>query len=100
MAIVTWYYGVYSAASAMTAAMDGSFQDNHSDTARKWQERFPANKLAMDPFADSLSNLLATTVEAELQLMRGMVLPSFTKPRAIVERRTIETRFFWPTVIQ
>jgi hypothetical protein len=30
----------------MTAAMDGSFQDNHSDTARKWQERFasrPAN---------------------------------------------------------
>ncbi len=40
-AIVAWYYGVYSAASAMTAAMDGSFQDNHTETARKWQDAFP-----------------------------------------------------------
>jgi hypothetical protein len=38
-----WYYGVYSAASAMTAAMDGSFQDNHAETAKKWHERFPAS---------------------------------------------------------
>jgi hypothetical protein len=70
-AIVAWYYGVYSAASAMTAAMDGSFQDNHAETARKWLERFPANNLAMDPFADHLSNLVAGTVEAELQPVRS-----------------------------
>jgi hypothetical protein len=29
--IVAWYYGIYSAASAMTAAMDGSFQDNQGN---------------------------------------------------------------------
>jgi hypothetical protein len=65
-AIVAWYYGVYSAASAMTAAMDGSFQDNHTDTARKWQERFPAKNLAMHPFADCLSSILPSAADAEL----------------------------------
>lgn len=70
-AIVAWYYGVYSAASAMTAAMDGSFQDNHTETARKWQERFPANNLAMDPFADCLSSLLPSTADAELAAVKA-----------------------------
>jgi hypothetical protein len=70
-AIVAWYYGVYSAASAMTAAMDGSFQDNHAETARKWQERFPAKNLAMHPFADCLSNVVPTTVDTELAPVRG-----------------------------
>ncbi|MGX1168652.1 hypothetical protein AB7M16_004918 [Bradyrhizobium sp. USDA 372] len=70
-AIVAWYYGVYRAASAMTAAMDGSFQDNHAETARKWQERFPANNLAMHPFADSLSSVIPTTVETELAPVRA-----------------------------
>ncbi|MEY9416814.1 hypothetical protein ABIF69_003256 [Bradyrhizobium japonicum] len=70
-AIVTWYYGVYSAASAMTAAMDGSFQDNHTETARKWQERFPANRLAMPPFADCLSSVLPATANAELVPISG-----------------------------
>jgi len=42
--IVAWYYGICSAASGMTAAMDGSFQDNHADTARQWQERFPPRR--------------------------------------------------------
>lgn len=70
-AIVAWYYGVYSAASAMTAAMDGSFQDNHTETARKWQERFPANRLVMAPFADCLSSLLQATSDAELAPVRA-----------------------------
>ncbi|MHC2656797.1 hypothetical protein ACVMHY_009376 [Bradyrhizobium barranii subsp. barranii] len=70
-AIVGWYYGVYSAAAAMTAAMDGSFQDNHAETARKWQERFPANNLAMHPFADCLSSVIPTTVETELAPVRA-----------------------------
>lgn len=70
-AIVAWYYGVYSAASAMTAAMDGSFQDNHAETARKWLERFPARNLAMHPFADHLSNVVSNSVEAELGPIRA-----------------------------
>ncbi len=61
-AIVAWYYGIYSATSAMTAAMDGLFQDNQTETARKWQERFPAKNLAMHPFADCLPS----TTDAEL----------------------------------
>jgi hypothetical protein len=65
-AIVAWYYGVYSAASAMTAAMDGSFQDNHTETATKWQERFPAKNLAMHPFADCLSSILPSAADADL----------------------------------
>jgi hypothetical protein len=70
-AIVTWYYGVYSAASAMTAAMDGSFQDNHAETARKWQERFPDKNLAMHPFADCLSSVVPGTVDTELAPVRA-----------------------------
>jgi hypothetical protein len=70
-AIVAWYYGVYSAASAMTAAMDGSFQDNHAETARKWHERFPARNLTMHPFADCLSNVVPSSVEAELGPVRA-----------------------------
>lgn len=70
-AIVAWYYGIYSAASAMTAAMDGSFQDNHAETARKWQERFPARNLAMHPFADWLSTVAPATANTELAPVRA-----------------------------
>jgi hypothetical protein len=66
-AIVASHYGVYSAASAMTASMDGSFQDNHTETAR----RFPSNHLAMPPFADCLSSVLPATTDAELAPVRA-----------------------------
>ena len=55
----------------MTAAMDGSFQDNHAETARKWQERFPAKNLAMPPFADCLSSVVPSTVDVELAPVRA-----------------------------
>jgi hypothetical protein len=60
--IVTWYYRVYSAASAMIAAADGSFPDNHTDTARQWRQRFSAKGLTMPPFADCRSSLTAAAV--------------------------------------
>jgi hypothetical protein len=85
-AIVAWYYGVYSAATAMTAAMDGSFQDNHTETARKWQERFPTNRLAMPPFADFLSSVLKETVETELAPVRARGQFSLVKePKTAVD---------------
>ncbi|WP_244978451.1 hypothetical protein [Bradyrhizobium pachyrhizi] len=84
-AIVAWYYGVYSAASAMTAAMDGSFQDNHTETARKWQERFPANRLAMAPFADCLSSVLQATSDAELAPVRARGRHSLVNPPTTAE---------------
>lgn len=68
--IVAWYYGVYGAASAMVAAADGSFPDNHAATAQQWDRHFPANSLSMPPFADRLSNLVAANVERELGPVR------------------------------
>jgi hypothetical protein len=36
--IVAWYYGIYGAASAMIAAGDGSFPDNHTATAQQFRQ--------------------------------------------------------------
>jgi hypothetical protein len=76
--IVAWYYGVYGAGSAMIAAVDGSFPDNHTATARQWDERFPANGLAMQPFADRISNLVAGNVVRELVSVRSRGKHSLT----------------------
>ena len=71
MGIVAWYYGIYGAASAMIAAADGSFPDNHAATAQQWDRNFPTNGLAMRPFADRLSNLLDDTIKRELAPARS-----------------------------
>lgn len=68
--IVTWYYGIYGSASAMIAAADGSFPDNHTATAQQWSRQFPANGLAVAPFGDCLSNLLDETIQGELAPFR------------------------------
>ena len=83
MGIVAWYYGVYGAASAMIAAADGSFQDNHAATAQQWDRHFPANGLAMPPFGDRLSNLLDETVKRELAPIRSRGRHSLTKAPTI-----------------
>lgn len=64
--IVTWYYGIYGAASAMIAAADGSFTETHAATARQWDRQFVVSNQAMKPFSDRLSQLLTSTVESEL----------------------------------
>lgn len=76
--IVAWYYGVYGAASAMIAAGDGSFPDNHAATAQQWDQQFAANGLAMPPFADRLSSLVQKTVEQELVPARARGKNSLT----------------------
>jgi hypothetical protein len=76
--IVTWYYGVYGAASAMIAANDGSVQDNHTATAQQWDHQFAANRLVMAPFGDRISSLLADNVEADLMPVRARGLHSLT----------------------
>jgi hypothetical protein len=43
--IVTWYYGVYAAASAMVTAQDGSFQDDHTGTATVWDGQIASRGL-------------------------------------------------------
>jgi hypothetical protein len=82
--IVTWYYGVYSASSAMIAAADGSFPDNHTDTARQWHQRFSAKGLAMPPFADCLPSLTAAAVESGLLPVRARGVHSLVvKPTTV-----------------
>jgi hypothetical protein len=76
--IVAWYYGVYGAASAMIAAADGSFPDNHAATAQQWDRHFAANGLAIPPFADRLSNLVAQDIDRELAPVRARGRHSLT----------------------
>jgi hypothetical protein len=64
--IVTWYYGVYGAASAMIAAADGSFPETHASTARQWDRQIVEAKLAMAPFSDRLGSLVKSDVEGDL----------------------------------
>lgn len=76
--IVTWYYGIYGAASAMIAAADGSFPDNHRATAQQWDHQLAANGLVMSPFGDRFPNLLDATVKSELASVRSRGKHSLT----------------------
>jgi hypothetical protein len=69
--ILAWYYGISNAASAMIAAQNGSFQEDHSGTARIWDSDIAARSLAMMPFNWRVSNLLEATYKSELDLYRG-----------------------------
>lgn len=64
--IVAWYYGIYAAASAMVAARDGSFQDDHTGTGRVWDQQIVARNLALHPFDLRLTSLVKKTSNGEL----------------------------------
>ena len=70
VAIVGWYYGIYSAASAMIAAQEGSIHDNHTDTAKVWDHQFVQRRQALHPFDLRLSTLERKVAERELDRMR------------------------------
>lgn len=78
ISIVTWYYGVYGAASAMIAAADGSFPETHASTARQWDRQFAVSGLAMPPFADRIGRLCKANVEAALVAPRARGKHSLT----------------------
>lgn len=84
--IVTWYYGIYGAASAMIAANDGSFQDNHAATAQQWDAQFPARNLAMAPFGDRLSTVLKADVTHEMAPVRARGRHSLTTRPVTVDQ--------------
>jgi len=69
--IVTWYYGVYCAASAMIAASNGSQQRTHSRTALEWDTRIAARDLAREPFCYRLPSLEKVAAEAEIERLRN-----------------------------
>ncbi len=69
--ILAWYYGIANAASAMTAAQNGSFQEDHAGTAKVWDADIAARGLAMVPFNWRVSSLIEKTFSAEVQTYRA-----------------------------
>ncbi len=69
--ILTWYYGITNAASAMTAAKDGSFQEDHSGTARMWDSAIASQNLAMNPFDWRVTSLIEKVYKPEIAVFRG-----------------------------
>jgi hypothetical protein len=68
--VLAWYYGIANAASAMTAAQSGSFQEDHAGTARIWDEQIASRGLAMAPFSWRVSSLIDKTYKAEVEALR------------------------------
>lgn len=83
--IVTWYYGVYGAASAMIAAADGSFPETHATTALQWDRQFAVPRLAMDPFADRIGALTKADTDQALAAPRARGKHSLTSAPSTVE---------------
>lgn len=69
--ILGWYYGIYSAASAMIAAQDGTIQDDHTGTATTWDRQFVANNKVMEPFCYRLSTLVKKEFDVEVAALRA-----------------------------
>ena len=70
-AIVTWYYGIFHVASAMIAAQDGSYQDNHGDTANSWDNQFCGRSYIPQPFNYRVTTLVGKDVEKEIETLRA-----------------------------
>ena len=69
--VLAWYYGIANAASAMTAAQSGSFQEDHAGTARLWDEQIASRGLAMAPFNWRVSSLIENIYKQEVNALRG-----------------------------
>lgn len=69
--ILAWYYGITNAASAMTAAQSGSFQEDHAGTARLWDVEIASRGLAMPPFSWRVTSLVEATYKPEIVLYKN-----------------------------
>jgi uncharacterized protein (UPF0332 family) len=108
-AIISWYYGIYYAASAMVAATDGSTHETHTSTANAWNRQLNSRDLILEPFNYRLTTLVKKDYEHEIEEMRdgntydlnqnpasfesayGACL-SYLKGTAIREREILENR--------
>lgn len=70
-AIVSWYYSIYFAASAMVAASSGSTQETHALTAKVWQADIAEKRLIPYPFDLYLSSLVTSKAEDRISTYRG-----------------------------
>lgn len=88
LGVLGWYYGIANAASAMTAAQNGSFQEDHAATARMWDREIAARGLAMEPFDWRVSSLVEKTFKPEVDAYRaGSAGALLTTPPTAAEAR-------------
>ena len=70
MAILSWYYGQYTAATAMIIAQTGDPPRTHAKTAKTWVAQFSTStNLIMDPFDRSVSTLVKKQYTNEISLL-------------------------------
>jgi hypothetical protein len=86
--ILAWYYGIANAASAMIAAQNGSFQEDHAGTANMWDRDIATRALAIEPFHWRVSSLVKATYLAEVQTYRSgsarnLLSPPASMPEAV-----------------
>jgi hypothetical protein len=86
--ILAWYYGIANAASAMTAAQNGSFQEDHAGTANMWDRDIAARGLAMEPFSWRVSSLLEATYSFEVRAYGGSSKGALSSPPNSVSAAT------------
>ena len=67
--IITWYYGIYAAASAMLFAKMGSCPDNHTSTANSWDNAIAKHGLISHPFDFRVTTLVEKDSSAELKAL-------------------------------
>jgi hypothetical protein len=84
--ILAWYYGISNGASAMTAAQSGSFQEDHSGTARMWDTDIALRGLAMQPFSWRVTSLTESVFKPEVTTYRaGSSGTLLTKPSTPID---------------
>jgi hypothetical protein len=71
VAVMTWYYGIYCAATAMVAAQDGSLQGDHTGTANQWDRHIASSGLIPRPFNLRLTTMVKKDAEAEITEIRN-----------------------------
>lgn len=69
-AIISWYYGIYFAASAMITACDGSYPQDHTSTANAWTQHFVITKKIFYPFNLYLPTLVKKEYKIEVEKLR------------------------------
>jgi hypothetical protein len=70
-AIVAWYYAIYYAGKAMLAARTGADPQTHAEAARIFQTEIVASRLAKYPFDLSITGLVPTNVQPQIETLRA-----------------------------
>ncbi|MCH2275500.1 hypothetical protein [Thalassospira sp.] len=71
ISVVAWYYGISNAARAMIAAQQGSCPEDHSGTARVWDEIIASKNLSIFPFNLRVDTLVEKEFKQQITALRN-----------------------------